>query len=116
MTTNAEWLRDTCQDLIRELTRLSQLNRPLGIEDFYKLSEGEVLLKTLFSLYRSYIIGLSRLDVESDTCDPELTQYMENALARHTNVISPETYGVVDNAYLLAINVIMAISREADEM
>ncbi len=35
MKLTPELLRDGCQWLARELTRLEQLNRPLSIDDFF---------------------------------------------------------------------------------
>ena len=59
--------------------------------------------------------GVDLLDPKHEHCDKELLAYIENALSRYTNVITPATYGVVDNAYLLAINVLFEIYREADK-
>jgi hypothetical protein len=115
MTVSAEDLRDGCQWLSRELTRLEQLNRPLTIDEFFKLSEDGAFIKTIFKKYGHFTMGIHMLDPEHEYCHKELLLYMEDALARHTNVITSETYGVVDNAYLLAINVLFAISREADD-
>ncbi|EAZ1917336.1 hypothetical protein BZD31_22645 [Salmonella enterica] len=116
MKVAAEKLRDGCQSLTRELTRLEQLNRPLSLDEFYSWTERENFVSTIFDKYRSYIIALDVLDPKSERCDDNLLSYIENALGRHSNVITSGTYGVVDNAYLLAINVLFAISREADEM
>lgn len=116
MTISAEKLRDGCQWLSRELTRLEQLNRPLTIDEFYSWSEQENFIGTIFENYRHHIIGLEMLDPKSDYCKKDILGFIENALARHTNVITSGTYGVVDNAYLLAINVLFAISREADQI
>ncbi|EAN2613091.1 hypothetical protein K5I76_003840 [Salmonella enterica] len=116
MKLTAEQLRDGCQWLSRELTRLEQLNRPLSIDEFFDLSEGEKFINTMFEKYGHFILGLHLLDHRSEHCNKELIAYMENALSRYSNVITRDTYGVVDNAYLLAINVLFDISREADEM
>lgn len=116
MKLTAAKLRDGCQWLVRELTRLEQLNRPLTLDEFYSLTEQEKFVSTIFDKYRSHIIELDVLDSKSERCDENLLSFIENALARHSNVITSGTYGVVDNAYLLAINVLFAISREADEM
>lgn len=115
MTISAESLRDGCQWLSRELTRLEQLNRPLTIDEFFKLSEDGVFIKTMFNKYSTFMRAVTNLDPDHEQCNKELLVYMEDALARHANVITSETYGVVDNAYLLAINVLFAISREAND-
>ncbi|MCS3430022.1 hypothetical protein [Klebsiella sp. BIGb0407] len=115
MSIKAEDLRDGCQWLSRELTRLEQLNRPLSLDEFFDTCSDEKFIHTLFEKYGHFIIGLHLLDYRSDHCNKELIEYMENALSRHANVITSGTYGVVDNAYLLAINVLFAISREADD-
>lgn len=115
MTISAEKLRDGCQWLSRELTRLEQLNRPLTIDEFYSWSEQENFISTIFEKYGDLIRGLDMLDPKSEYCKKDILGFIENALARHTNVITSGTYGVVDNAYLLAINVLFAISREADQ-
>lgn len=116
MTISAESLRDGCQWLSRELTRLEQLNRPLTIDEFFKLSEEGVFIKTVFKKYGTFMAGIRVLDPEHEYCDMQLLEFMEDALARHANTTYSSTYGVVDNAYLLAINVLFAISREADEL
>lgn len=116
MRNQAERLRDSCMCFIRELTRLSQLNRPLSIDEFYEWSENEEFIHKIFEKYGSYIIGLHWLDPSHEHQDKESISYIENALGRHVNVITAGTYGVVDDAYLLAINVLVAISREADSM
>lgn len=116
MSVTPEKLRDGCQWLSRELTRLEQLNRPLTIDEFYSWSEDEIFISTIFDKYRNHIISLDMLDATSEYCNKDVLDFIENALARHTNVITNGTYGVVDNAYLLAINVLFAISREADEI
>ena len=116
MKLTPELLRDGCQWLARELTRLEHLNQPLSINDFFSWSSNEAFIKTIFTRYREFIKGLYILDHESEYYCVELTEYMENALARHENVITPEVYGVVDNAYLLAINVVFSIAREADDL
>ncbi|AHE73043.1 hypothetical protein M942_13245 [Enterobacter ludwigii] len=114
MSITAENLRDGCQWFSRELTRLEQLNRPLSIDEFFSLTEQQIFIKTMFKRYGDYIIGLQTLDPESDHCNVDLLDYIEDALGRHTNVITSGTYGVVENAYLLAINVLFSIAREAD--
>ncbi|WP_395490725.1 hypothetical protein ACG1VR_08775 [Cedecea davisae] len=114
MSIKAETLRDGCQWLSRELSRLEQLNRPLSIDEFFDLSEDEKFISTMFDKYGHFILGLHLLDHRSEHSNKELIAYMENALSRHVNVITEGTYGVVDNAYLLAVNVLFAISREAD--
>lgn len=116
MSINSEQLRDASQWLIRELTRLSQLNRPLTLEEFYQFSENEIFIHELFENYGEFIRGLHALDPSKETHNKELLEYMENAFSRHANVITPNTYGVVDDAYLLAINVAASISREADDL
>lgn len=116
MSVTPEKLRDGCQWLSRELTRLEQLNRPLSLDEFYSWTELERFVNTIFDKYRSHIIALDVLDPKSERCDENLLSYIENALGRHSNVITSGTYGVIDNAYLLAINVLFAISREADEL
>lgn len=116
MSMTGEDLRDICQVLIMELTRLQQLNRPLLIDEFYKWTDEEKFISNLFEKYGNYVISAQQLKAESKYFSPELLSYLENALSRHANVVYPETYGVVDDAYLLAINVIVAISREADDM
>lgn len=116
MSVKAEDLRDACFGLVRELTRLSQLNRPLSMDEFFGWSENEEFLSKIFKKYGEYIRALGNIDPHSANHDAELVKYIENALARHVNVISPGTYGVVDDAYLLAINVVSAIDREADEL
>ena len=45
MKLTPELLRDGCQWLARELTRLEQLNQPLSINDFFSWSSNEALLK-----------------------------------------------------------------------
>lgn len=115
MSLNAESLRDGCQWLARELSRLEQLNRPLSFDNFFNWSDDARFIETIFSQYRQYIMALGILDKESGHCNKELLNYMEDALSRHANTVIPGTYGVVDNAYLLVINVLFAISREADE-
>ncbi len=70
----------------------------------------------MFEKNGHFIIGLHLPAHRSEHCNKELISYMENALSRYANVITRDTYGVVDNAYLLAINVLFDISREADEM
>ncbi|MGR3840128.1 hypothetical protein ACUZX0_01095 [Serratia marcescens] len=115
MTVSAEDLRNGCQWLARELTRLEQLNRPLSFKDFYKWSEDGVFIKTIFKEYGQFMKGIQILDPDYEHHNKKLLVFMEDALGRHTNVITSGTYGVVDNAYLLAINVIFAISREADD-
>ncbi|MHC5174946.1 Uncharacterised protein [Serratia rubidaea] len=109
-------LRDGSQWLARELTRLEQLNRPLTIDEFFKWSEEGLFIKKIFKKYGNFMLGLHILNPDHEHCNHELLRYIENALSRHANVISGGTYGVVDNAYLLAINVLFTISREADEL
>ncbi|WP_145586661.1 hypothetical protein [Yersinia kristensenii] len=116
MSINAEQLRDGSQWLIRELTRLSQLNRPLTLDEFYQFSEDEIFVHKLFDKYGEFIRGLHVLDPSKDMHNPELLEYMENAFSRHANAVTPNVYGVVDDAYLLAINVTAAIGRESDEL
>lgn len=116
MNISPEKLRNGCQWLSRELTRLEQLNKPLTIDEFYSWSDQEIFIRTIFDKYGKYTLGLDMLDPTSEFCNKDLLNYIENALARHTNVITTGTYGVVDNAYLLAINVLFEISREADKM
>lgn len=116
MSVTSEKLRDGCQWLSRELTRLEQLNRPLTIDEFYSWTEQEKFIRTIFDKYGKHIIGLDMLDPTSEFCKKDVLDFIENAFARHTNVITSGTYGVVDNAYLLAINVLFEISREADRM
>ncbi|HDL6778375.1 TPA: hypothetical protein PXJ89_003475 [Yersinia enterocolitica] len=116
MKLNAERLRDGSQWLIRELTRLSQLNRPLTLDEFYQFSENEIFIHKLFEKYGEFIRALDTLNPSKNTHDAELLEYMENAFSRHVNVITPNTYGVVDDAYLLAINVTASIGREADDL
>ncbi|WP_265524406.1 hypothetical protein [Providencia rustigianii] len=116
MKLTPELLRDGCQWLARELTRLEQLNRPLSMDDFFTWSSNEAFIKNLFLRYGEFIKGLHILNHKSEFYSIELTDYIENALARHENVITPEVYGVVDNAYLLAINVVFSIAREADNL
>lgn len=41
---------------------------------------------------------------------------MEDVFSRNANVITREEFGVVYNAYLLAINVLFMISRETDDL
>ncbi|SUP84850.1 hypothetical protein ACILPN_20330 [Yersinia wautersii] len=116
MKLNAERLRDGSQWLIRELTRLSQLNRPLTLDEFYQFSENEIFIHKLFEKYGEFIRALDNLNPSKNTHDAELLEYMENAFSRHANAISPNSYGVVDDAYLLAINVTASIGREADDL
>ncbi|PIJ42838.1 hypothetical protein [Tatumella sp. OPLPL6] len=114
MKVDQDSLRDGCQWLTRELTRLDQLNHPLSIDEFFSLSEDEKFVYTTFAKYGQYMRGVELLDSRYEHCNKELIAYIENAFSRYTNVITPATYGVVDNAYLLAINVLFEISREAD--
>lgn len=116
MKLTPELLRDGCQWLARELTRLEQLNRPLSIDDFFAWSSEDIFIKTIFTRYGEFIKGLHILDHESEFYCSELAEYMESAFGRHENVITPGVYGVVDNAYLLAINVLYSIAREADSL
>ncbi len=74
-----------------------------------------VFIKTIFKEYGHFMKGIQILDPDYEHHNKKLLVFMEDALGRHTNVITSGTYGVVDNAYLLAINVIFAISREADD-
>ncbi|HEY0209502.1 hypothetical protein [Acerihabitans sp.] len=115
MSLKADHLRDGCQSLVRELTRLSQLRKPLSIDEFYEYTANELFLKKIFELYGGDIISLGILDHKNIVHDQELINYIENAFSRHSNAVSPEDYGVNDNAYLLAINIAVAILREADE-
>lgn len=110
-----EKLRNGCQWLIREMTRMSELQRPLTIEEFYRFAENEIFIKTLFKKNRDIILGLDMLDENNQHCDKEVLAYMENAFSRHANVVLRETYGVKNNAYLLAINIAAAISREPEQ-
>lgn len=116
MAVTAKQLLDGCQWLTRELTRLEQLNRPLTIDEFYSWAEKNSFIHTIFNKYSNYIVGLYTLNPEHEHCDKLLLDYIEDAFSRHTNVITSGTYGVVDNAYLLAINVLFAISREAEDL
>lgn len=116
MKVKAVYLRDTCQMIVLELTRLQQLNRPLSIDQFYEWSEKEIFITTTLEKYGHYCMALSTLKPDSKHFQRDMLSYIENAYSRHSNVITPETYGVTDDAYLLAINVAFAISREADEM
>ena len=116
MTINAEYLRDTCQLLVLELTRLQQLNRSLTINEFFRLSESEKFVSTIISKYGEYMRTTRNLSHEGTNSEREVLSYLENACSRHANVITEGTYGVVDDAYLLAINVTVAIMREADRM
>lgn len=116
MSVKADDLRDACFGLVRELTRLSQLNRPLTLNEFFQWSESEEFLSKIFKKYGEYIRAISNLDPHNSDHDSGLVKFIENALARHVNVITPGTYGVVDDAYLLAINVMISIDREADEL
>ncbi|WP_157945138.1 MULTISPECIES: hypothetical protein [Escherichia] len=116
MALTAEKLRDGCQSLVRELTRLEQLNRPLTIANLYDWSEQQAFISKIFSEYRESIKGLHALDPRSEYLNDDLLDYLEDAFDRYTNTITPETYGVVDNAYLLAINILFDISREADDL
>ncbi|SKC22493.1 hypothetical protein SAMN05216168_4528 [Kosakonia radicincitans] len=116
MIVKAVYLRDTCQMIVLELTRLQQLNLPLSIEQFYEWSEKEKFITTILKKYGHFCRALSELKLDSAHFQSEMLSYIENAYSRHSNVITPETYGVTDDAYLLAINVAFAISREADNM
>lgn len=116
MSVKAEYLRDTCQMIVLELTRLQQLNRPLTIDQFYQWSEEERFITTILKKYGHFCRALSELKPESKHFQSDMLSYIEDAFSRHSNVITAETYGVTDDAYLLAINVAFAISREADTM
>lgn len=116
MTIEAEHLRDTCQLLVIELTRLQQLNRKLTIDDFFDLSEREVFVRTLIDKYGWYMRSIKHLIDEESSHQKEMLSYVENAFSRHSNVVTEDTFGVVDDAFLLAINVTIAIMREADQM
>ncbi|EMP6222837.1 hypothetical protein RX512_004026 [Providencia rettgeri] len=116
MKLTPELLRDGCQWLARELTRLEQLNRPLSMDDFFTWSSNEVFIRNMFTQYGEFIKGLHILDHEGEFYCTELAEYMETALSRHANAITPDAYGVVDSAYLLAINFMFSIAREADSL
>ncbi|EOD8891551.1 hypothetical protein ACJ5W8_002522 [Klebsiella pneumoniae] len=116
MTIKAEYLRDTCQLLVIELTRLQQLNRKLTIADFFHLSENGKFVSTVINRYGEYMRSTKHLADEESSYGKEMLSYLEDAFARHANVVTEGTYGVVDDAFLLAINVTVAIMREADQM
>ncbi|MDA8481068.1 hypothetical protein NNO04_20565 [Citrobacter sp. Awk 4] len=116
MTVKAEYLRDTCQLLVIELTRLQQLNRSLTIDEFFELSENGKFVSTIIKKYGEYMRTVKNLSLEGSDFEKEMLSYLEDAFSRHANVITEGTYGVVDDAYLLAINVTVAIMREADKM
>lgn len=117
MTIKAEYLRDVCQLLVLELTRLQQLNRPLTINDFFRFSENEKFISTIIDKYGEYMRSVRNLSAEGASIyERDMLDYLENAFSRHANTITEGTYGVVDDAYLLAINVTVNIMREADNM
>lgn len=116
MTVKAEYLRDTCQLLVIELTRLQQLNRSLTIDEFFQLSESGKFVRTIIKKYGEYMRTVKNLSLEGSDYEKGMLSYLEDAFVRHANVITEGTYGVVDDAYLLAINVTVAIMREADNM
>ncbi|XTD83010.1 hypothetical protein AB8849_07335 [Proteus vulgaris] len=116
MKLTPELLRDGCEGLARELTRLSQLNRPLSLDDFSDWASREEFIKNLFSKYGEFIKGLSILDSESKNYCADLAEYMENAIARYDNAVTYATYGITDSAYLFAINILFSVYREADNL
>ncbi|MBW4211787.1 hypothetical protein [Enterobacter asburiae] len=116
MTVKAEYLRDTCQLLVIELARLQQLNHPLTIEEFFRNCEDGKFVSSIIKKYGEYMRTIKNLSLEGTVFEKDMLSYLEDAFARHANVITEGTYGVVDDAFLLAINVTVAIMREADGM
>ena len=57
MNIKAEYLRDTCQMIILELTRLQQLNRPLTIDEFYEWSQKEKFITTILKKIWALLYG-----------------------------------------------------------
>jgi len=118
MIIKAEYLRSSCQILVRELTNLQQLRKPLSIDEFFYLTENETFVRTLMRRYPQDFVGLNHLldDNEIFANEANLLTFIENAFFRQANVITCEELGVKDDAYLLAINIAVMISIEASDM
>lgn len=111
MAITSEKLMAGCFAIVRLLTILEQQKIPLSIEDFNRLSEKQLFIKTMTNRYTDLIPDFGFCDTRSTNCDKDLLEFIEAALDSQNGVNdSYKMYGIVDSAYLLAINLLCEIA------
>ena len=110
-----ESLRKGCVELVRELCRLIDSGFTLDRTRFHELCEQERFIDYLLIEFKGNIL-LDYLDKQSGLCEQAVLNDMNSALSRHANAVVMEDYRLKGNAYLLAVNIAVAVMQEVNQV